>query len=312
MSLVSHLDELRARLVICLAAVVLCFVVSLSFSKMILGFLTSPVEPIPTETDDKILTLFVDETGTIKLGAGGALPDFKTLSNQHLRLIQANPDATSVTLKSAPSLLIGPEPKRRVYYMTPMDPVLMPLKVAFISGLILALPVILWQIWMFISPGLTEKERKVIKPMLSGAVILFPLGTVFAFIMVKIVLSVVRFYMVDNADMMLNISNYLSFLFTMMLVFGVIFEVPLAIAIAARVGLITSKMLTHYRKHAYIGMLAIAMMISPGADPTTTILAFLPLILLYELAIGLAIPMAKMHERDNMAQSEAPEEKVSA
>jgi sec-independent protein translocase protein TatC len=167
----------------------------------------------------------------------------------------------------------------------------------------------LWHTWRFIQPGLNDKEQRITKPLLVGAVFLFPLGAAFAFYMIKFVLQVMQIYAVQNIDPLLNIFQYLSLLSNMMLIFGIIFEIPLILAIGSRVGLVTPKFLQTYRRHAYVLLSIGAMVITPGGDPITMIVALLPLVALYELSIALSKPMARLHQRDLSDQT--TEEPVS-
>jgi len=179
---------------------------------------------------------------------------------------------------------------------------------ALILSVVLALPFIFYQIWLFIKPGLTARERTLVWPLLSGGLILFPIGAGFAYLAVKFMLRVMQRYAIAGVDPLINVHNYLSLVMTMMLVFGIIFEIPLILAMAARVGLVTPAFLRLYRRHAYVLLAFVALVISP-ADPFSMLVMFAPLIALYELSIACAIPMARLHQRDS--QLPVSEETVS-
>lgn len=307
MSLVGHLDELRTRIIISLAALVLCVVGAFFIAKPALNMLTLPVHALKQEPGrDRELTLTVQPDGALRLDkpeeVRGAL---EQLSQKRLRLVWPADPARNLP---ETSFLIGERPTQKFYYSSPIDPFMMQLKVSIILGILLALPILLWQVWGFISPGLTAKERRVVRPMLSAAIILFPLGAAFAYYLIRFVLLIMQIYAVENVDPLLNIFNYLSLLTTMMLIFGVIFEIPLLIAVAARVGLVSPQFLSTYRRHAYVVLSIAAMVITPGGDPLTMAVALVPLVLLYELSVALAYPMARLHQADQHAEEEEPVE----
>ena len=136
-----------------------------------------------------------------------------------------------------------------------------------------------------------------IKPLLSFGLVLFPIGAWFAYYVVKMVLRVMQQYAIEGVDSLINVHDYLSFLMTMMVVFGILFELPLIIAMAARVGIVTPAFLKTYRRHAYVVLTIVAMFVSP-ADPLSMVVMLIPLFGLYEIAVACAIPMAKLHQRD--------------
>jgi len=308
MSLVGHLTELRTRIIICLLAVALGVGISFFLAKPVLQTLTMPIEALKTEPGrEQELVIQVGADGVMRVkdpreapakGPKSAPPTLDQLSHKRFRM-----DWMADKAKNFPAatLEIGEAPKQKFYYSHPLDPVMMQLKVALIMGLLFALPVLLWQIWLFVTPGLTSKERRIIKPLLVGALILFPLGAAFAFSMIKFVLMLMQTYQIHNVDPLLNIFDYLSLLCNLMLVFGFIFEIPLILAIAARIGLVTPQFLSQYRRHAYVVLSIAAMILSPGTDPITMILSLIPLVVLYELSVAISKPMARMHQREKAA-----------
>lgn len=310
MSLVGHLDELRSRIIICLISVALCIVGTFFIAKPILRVLTLPIEGLKQEPGrDSEIAFMVGKDGSLRLEDPQKIKaGLQHLSQKRFRLVwPADPEQNI----PATSFIVGESPSQKFYYSSPIDPIMMQFKVALILGLLFSLPICLWHTWRFIQPGLTGKEQKITKPLLVGAVFLFPLGAAFAFYMVKLVLKIMQVYAVTNVDPLLNIFQYLSLLSNMMLIFGVIFEIPLILAIGSRVGLVSPEFLQAYRRHAYVALSIGAMVITPGGDPVTMIVALLPLIALYELSIVLSKPMARLHQKD-LACTEGSEEEPTA
>jgi len=293
MSLIGHLTELRTRLIVCLLGLAAGVFLAFFIADPVLSLLTRPIRGMAREPDrTAALELHLAPDGTLSARAPG---DLSQVSMRHFVLVVEDDPLTTAT--EGGRLLIGDPPTQRFYYHSPLDPIMIKLKVAMVVGVLLALPLILWQVWLFISPGLTAGERRVAKPILMGAVVLFPIGAVFAYGVIALLLRVMQHYAPPDIDPLLNIFDYLRVMTTMMLVFGVVFELPLVVAIAARVGLVTPAWLQTYRRHAYV-VLAVAAMVLTPADPYSMLIALVPLIGLYELSVALARPMALLHERD--------------
>ena len=187
-------------------------------------------------------------------------------------------------------------------YTSPLDPFMMRLKVSLILAILISLPVWVWQIWLFVAPGLTDKEKRVVRPMLIGAIGLFPLGASFAYVMLYLIFSVMLTYQVEGIVALYSIDKYFKLMTNMVIVFGFIFELPLIIAMLARVGIVTPAFLRHYRRHIYIVLALVSMLVTPG-DPWSMIAALIPLFGLFEISIWIAGVMAMLRRAD-----EPPEE----
>ena len=309
LSLVGHLAELRTRLIIVILALVIATLVSFTFAKPFLRILTYPIHGLEREPSRTEVLKFVvsGPDNQITLDPPDAWRDLDKLAREGFQIVwPADPE------QGRPEPVVfnfGRQATQSFVYLRPLDPIMIQLNVALFMGIVLALPIILWQIWAFVCPGLTIRERRIVKPMLSGALALFPTGAVCAFFLMSLLLRIMQMYQPENIEPMLNIFPYLSLLITMMVVFGVLFEIPLAIAIGARVGLINPAWLSKYRPHAYVVMSILAMILTP-ADPFTMLIAYIPLIILFELSIGLAKPMAMLYRRESSSNSgEAEAEK---
>jgi len=162
-------------------------------------------------------------------------------------------------------------------------------KVAFYSGLALATPVILYQAIMFLTPGLTRHERRYIKYLLPGALICFIIGVAFSYYIV--LPPALRFlipFLSDIATPQIRLGNYISFVTTLLLAVGAVFETPIVIFFLAKLGIVNYKMLSKNRKFALLGAFVVAAIITPTPDPVTQSLVAGPLLLLYEAGIWLA------------------------
>jgi sec-independent protein translocase protein TatC len=171
---------------------------------------------------------------------------------------------------------------------TPTEPFLAFLKIGLFVGLMLALPVILFQLWRFITPGLTSKERRMGIPFVLSSLVLFGAGTVFAFAVVPRGLAFLFSFGGDNLVPLLTIDRYLSFLFFLVLAFGLSFELPLVLLFLTGVRVISSAQLRRWRRYALMGTVVFAAVATPTQDPYTMLLMAVPIYLLYEGAILIA------------------------
>ena len=171
---------------------------------------------------------------------------------------------------------------------TPTEPFLAFLKIGLFSGLFIALPVILYQLWRFITPGLTRRERRLGIPFVLSSLVLFGAGTAFAFTILPRGLSFLFSFGGDNLVPLLTIDRYLSFLFFLILAFGLSFEMPLVLLFLAGIRVVTSAQLRRWRRYAALGTVIFAAVATPTQDPYTMLLMWVPLYLLYEGAILVA------------------------
>ena len=162
--------------------------------------------------------------------------------------------------------------------------------VSLLAGAIISMPIILYQLWLFILPGLTKKERRYIYIFLPSALILFGLGISFAwFILVPASVQFLANFLPDVFNPDWTGQEYISFLTTMLFWIGVAFEMPVVVYFVARVGLVTAKTLREQWRMALLAISVLAAMITPSVDPVTMLLTMAPLIILYGLSIILAV-----------------------
>jgi sec-independent protein translocase protein TatC len=160
------------------------------------------------------------------------------------------------------------------------------MKVALFAGIFLASPAILWQVWRFVSPGLLEHERKYAIPFVVIGSLMFVGGGAFSlFVVTPNAVAFLLSYARPGLDPMISIGSYIDFLLKFTLAFGAVFEVPLAITLAARMGLVTPKGLARNRKYAILGAFIAAAILTPTPDAINQSLMAGPIILLYEVGI---------------------------
>jgi sec-independent protein translocase protein TatC len=181
------------------------------------------------------------------------------------------------------------------------DPFMITFKLALTLGVIFASPVIVYQIWAFMAPALTKKEKRAIIPALYMGVLLFCAGVAMAyFYVLPLTAQFLAGFQTDSLRMALTGAAYFGFVIRLLVAFGLVFQLPVVILILATLGLASSRFLAAQRRYAYAAMTVGAALITPG-DVTSTILMMGPLWFLYEVSIGLT----KIVERSRARQAAA-------
>ncbi len=170
----------------------------------------------------------------------------------------------------------------------PLDPFLVRIRAAVVVGVVVGGPVMLYQLWRFITPGLTRRERRYALPFVLVSQVMFAAGIVFATYAIPRGLSVLLALGGDSIRPLLGAREYLSFLLTMGLAFGIVFELPLVLVFLSLAGVITSDGMRRFRRYAVVGNVVVAAIITPTVDVVSLFLVAGPMMLFYELAIGLA------------------------
>ena len=174
-------------------------------------------------------------------------------------------------------------------FLAPAEAFWMHLKVSLVAALILSLPVIFYQLWRFISPGLLASERKYVLPFVFLATTLFVIGASFCFIIVlPFAITFLLGYKTQNMTPMLSVGSYVDFCLKFVLAFGAIFELPLAIIFLTRLGIVTPAMLAKNRKFAVLFAFIAGAILTPTPDAFNQTLMAVPIIILYEIGILLS------------------------
>jgi sec-independent protein translocase protein TatC len=286
----EHLEELRRRLIICAVALLVCTAIGFLLARPVLSILIRPLSRVSYKQNEKVLHLTVSEDGVLRTQEPLTAEDIKQLSK--LRIEFDFPELNDT------KFVFGPDYRSHFYYFHPVDPFVLTIKAALMTGILLALPIWLWQVWLFVSPALTNKERRYIISLLGLALILFPVGAGFAYYSLKFALGFLNRYTIPGLEPRLDILKYISFALTMMIAAGCVFEVPLVILFLTRIGVISTKTLRKYRAAAIVLIFVLAAAFTPP-DPLTMIAMAIPIILLYELSIWIARPLERKKQFAN-------------
>jgi len=172
--------------------------------------------------------------------------------------------------------------------LSPTEPFFTTVKLSFYGGLLLALPVLLYQVYAFVLPAFAPGEKRLVLPFLLSVPVLFIGGAFFAYYMVMpTALKFLLGFNDDFFDIQIRGSEYYGFFILTLIAVGILFQIPVAVLAVCRLGIVTPEQLTANRRYAVLGI-AVAAMLLPGTDPVTMLLAMAPLYLLFEFSLILS------------------------
>lgn len=312
LSLVDHLDELRTRLIVCALALALAFGLCLWQNHALLHLVNKPYN---TQTHRQV------ENGHGVLGqttvAQQALLKVAADTQSALALLAKPGSGLSTSARARlPALIdslktdIAKVPRKsegdKLTTLGIGEPFTATLTVTFVFALIFALPVILFELYGFLLPAFKPDERRVALPLLSAIPFLFVAGVLFGYFVV--LPAAIHFFVNFNAsefNTLVQANQYYKFAATMLLAMGLVFQVPVAILAATRIGIVTPRQLRKNRRYALLACAAVAAFL-PG-DAITLILETVPLYMLYELSILIAAFVERRAERrERTGPSEPP------
>ena len=174
-------------------------------------------------------------------------------------------------------------------FLAPAEAFWMHMKVSFVASLIFALPLIFYQIWKFISPGLLSNEKKYLIPFLVASTGLFLVGSLFCFLIIlPFAMTFLLGYKTGTLSPMISVGSYIDFCLKFILAFGAIFELPLVIIFLTKFGIVSPGSLAKNRKYAILFSFIAAAILTPTPDAFNQILMSVPIIILYEIGILLS------------------------
>ena len=259
MPFLDHLEELRWRILKALGALVVGAAICFALSDSIVQILTRPYEEAVFSLENQ------QSSGAVQLvrqwlGLSDAAPE---------------PDAPIADLP----------PARRLQSLRPMTYFFISLQIAFVGGLLLALPALFYQAWRFVAPGLLQREKRLMVPIISLSILCFSVGAMIAYYIV-LPLGLRFFLSLEPPDMTSQwaADEYIGFVLRLIAGFGIVFEMPVLSLFLAKVGVLTAARMRHIRRYAIIGIFVLGAIFTPP-DPVSQILMALPLLLLYEISI---------------------------
>jgi sec-independent protein translocase protein TatC len=259
MTFLDHLEELRRRIIVSVLAIVIFTIVSLWFINPITKILRRPAD-VPLNTQ---LANLIDRT----FSSDSSFMGFVSI------VLRAKASRSEVNFNKP----------------GPGEGIMAFLKIGVTFGALLVSPVVLYQVWAFVFPGLTQQERKFALPLFLIILLFFLVGAIFAYFIVAPVVVEFSAGLFSDAGVenLWSIDRYVSFLTGLLLGFGIAFELPIVMAFLSRIGVINAQGFRERQSYAVVGIFIMAAMLTP-ADVLSMLLMAIPLILLYQLGIFLA------------------------
>jgi sec-independent protein translocase protein TatC len=193
---------------------------------------------------------------------------------------------------------------QKLLFTSPIEPFMITLKLAFVTGLLIASPVVLWHLWAFLRPALYTKERRVILPVALCGLLLFTGGVAAAFyLVVPLALKVLFGFQSQSLEPFITADAYFGFTTTVLVSFGAVFELPLVLLVLVYLRVISSTFLRRHRRLAIVINAVLSAILTPGDLVIMTVAVMLPVQLLYELSIVLAMILEKRRARAEAAEA---------
>jgi sec-independent protein translocase protein TatC len=200
----------------------------------------------------------------------------------------------------APPNLLGPPVKVPLQIIAPAEAFLTYLKVSFLCGLFLALPVVLYQIWLFVAPGLLEHERKYTVPFIIGSTLLFYAGGVLFYLILPLIVRFLLSFASADIQAQLSVGFYVAFCIRLMIAFGLVFQLPMVVTFLTQLELLSSRTLIKNFRYAVVIAFIVAAILTPPDVVSQTFMA-LPTLLLYGVSILIA---QRIEKRRALAEAE--------
>ncbi len=195
----------------------------------------------------------------------------------------------------------------KLAYLSPADPFIVTLKLTLTTGIILASPVVIYQLWIFLSPALTRQEKRAIVPALYFGLVLFSAGMALAyFVALPLMFQFFAQFQQESLEQNITIGPYMSVVVRTLLGFGIVFELPVVMLVLSAVGVVDTALLKKGRRWAIVIITVVASIITPGDVVILTVFLMVPLLLLYELGIVLSRVVERRRERQ--AETDAEEQ----
>jgi sec-independent protein translocase protein TatC len=279
--LLEHLIELRRRLIVSVAALLVGFAVCFGFSKQIYIALLHPFE------------IAAQLLAAQRQGHGGGAFDLLLV----LTGVKEAPSVANAGLK--------------LVFTAPLEFFFTKLKLAGFGAVVVTFPILAWQVYAFVAPGLYKRERRAFLPFLVAAPLLFALGAALVYFMI---LPFVLWFSLSqqifgagsiSVELLPKVSDYLTLVTTLLLAFGLCFQLPIVLSLLGMAGIVTAKMLSQGRRYAIVAVFVVAAVVTPP-DPISQTLLAIPIILLYEVSIWCVALIERSRRREEARREIVP------
>jgi sec-independent protein translocase protein TatC len=208
-------------------------------------------------------------------------------SEDILKLLMWPMNTKLTVLTSFPYLSVVPNAvQQKLHYTTLIEPFWTHLKIALIAGIMLVFPLVMYQVWKFISPGLLPKERRYAAVFVFFSTVFFGIGVLFCYLLLlPFAIPFLLNYKTEHLIAIIKIGDYIDFVLKFLLASGVVFELPLVIVLLSRMGIVSPDGLAKYRKYAFLASFILGAILTPTPDVFNQTLISIPIYLLYEVGI---------------------------
>ncbi len=184
------------------------------------------------------------------------------------------------------TILPDKNPALHLVFLAPAEAIWMHIKISFMSAFVISSPLIFYEVWKFVAPGLLEREKKYALPFIITTTFLFLIGALFCFIIIlPFAINFLLTYKTENLQPMLSVGKYIDFCLKFILAFGAIFELPVVTVFLTKVGIVTPEFLSKNRKYAVLIAFVLAALLTPTPDAFNQSLMAIPMIVLYEAGV---------------------------
>jgi sec-independent protein translocase protein TatC len=292
--LLEHVSELRTRLVIAMAALVVAFGFAFWQNHVLLNFLNRPLVHASAGAlrhSHGPLAQTARVQQSLRLALDRQRAAFELLARSRAPFDAGQREALSSAARADAAVVAASptEPQGNQPVTLGLgEPFAQTLTVSAYFALLLALPVILWQLYAFVIPAFSPRERRVAVPLLSIAPLLFLGGIAFGyFVVLSGAVAFLQNFNASSFDTLVQARTYYRFILLTLLATGIFFQIPVAVIGLTRAGIVTTRQLRKHRRHAIVALAALALLL-PGTDVVTTLLELIPMLVLYELSVLVA------------------------
>jgi sec-independent protein translocase protein TatC len=317
LSLIDHLDELRTRLIYCIVAFVVCFSICYWQNHWLLQTINKPLQSTQNLDGKKRSKDPLEESARFAIRSGAAqkqaVAAFRSASRLYAALATdtglsarqrtlardaAAQNAAAAATQAVAAAAVPTNRGRQPITLGVTEPFVTTFTVAAYAAILLSLPIILWQAYAFVLPAFSPAERRVALPLMLMVPALFLAGVAFGyFVALPRAINFLQNFNDQSFDILIRAADYYKFSVVLLLVIGLLFQIPVGVLAVTRLGVISARQLGRNRGYVILALAIVAAVATPTPDPVTMLIAMAPLVVLFELSILLARFFERRAER---------------
>jgi sec-independent protein translocase protein TatC len=294
LSLTEHLDELRSRLIVCVLAMLAAFAVTFWQNEAVLDLINKPLEQTQNLDGERRSQDPLEQNARFQLAIG----DAQRATSRALEVLRDSPRLTPAERKAldeaarataAAAEAVPTNRERQPVTLGVAEPFTTTVTVAFYGAILLALPVLLFQLYAFVLPAFAPGERRIALPLMLLVPFLFIGGVAFGYLVVlPRAIDFLQNFNDDDFDILIQARDYYRFAVLFIGSIGLLFQIPVAVIAVTRLGILTPRQLQRNWGYVLLGLSVLAAVATPTPDPVTMLLATIPLFVLFEASILLS------------------------